>query len=368
MTYIVQFQINIFGLMILFILYLFIRMAKIETFGKRLIKYIVLTTAIAIIVEPLTWIFDGMTFPGAFLGEYSTNVVLFMMGPIIGGLLIAYVDFRIFKDPKRIYKYVYYQQASIGTFILLVVNIFYPIYFSINPDTNSYSSGAYKEAHYIVLFALYLYLLFLVIKNIRKMIAYEALIYFLCFLIPILGMFAQLIDEKLHFSWTSIVLGILVVYIFLETSPSEEDFLTQIHNRRSYETYLVHLIQNNINFGIIIFDLNSFKEINDQYGHNKGDETLVAFAKTLKGVFNEIGFVARLGGDEFSVIVVQEMDNIEFFIQEMEDQISKHHDAIIQKLSFSYGYEVYVENMTLDDLYIAADEKMYKYKKALKEA
>jgi diguanylate cyclase (GGDEF)-like protein len=368
MNYLVQFQINIFGLMILYVLYLFIRLTKIQTFSKRLIKFIAFATATAIIVEPLTWIFDGMTFQGAYFLEYITNVVLFLMGPIIGGLLLSYVDFRIFKDPKRIYRYLYYQQASVGTLIALVINVFYPIYFRINPETNSYSSGDLKMLHYLVLASIYLYMLYFVLKNIRKMISYEALIYFLCFLIPILGMIVQLFDSKLHFSWTSIVLGLLVIYIFLETSPTEEDFLTRLYNRRSHETYLTHLMQSNMNFGIIIFDLNSFKEINDHYGHNKGDEILIVFAQILKKVFQKIGFVARLGGDEFSVIVIQDLSNIEFFIHEISEQLSKYQDPVIKRLTFSFGYEQYIDGMTMDDLYIAADKKMYKNKKAVKDA
>jgi len=367
MDYIVQFQINIFGLMILFVLYLFIRLTKVQTYSKKLIKLIVMATAIAIVVEPLTWIFDGMTFWGAYFLEYATNVVLFLMGPIIGGLLISYVDFRIFQSPQRIFRRLYYQHVSIATFGVLIINFFYPIYFRVDPVTNGYSSGDFKSFHYLALAGIYLFMLYIIIKNIRKLLFYEALIYFLCFLIPILGMFIQTFDSKLYFSWTSIVLGLLVIYIFLETNPSDEDFLTKIYNRRSYEMYLNHLCQSNKNFGIVIFDLNAFKEINDFHGHNKGDETLVAFADIIKRVFLNIGFAARLGGDEFSVIITKEMAEIEFFIHEIAKQLSHHDDPVIKGLSFSYGYERYQEGMTLDELYIAADNKMYINKKDVKD-
>lgn len=97
MEYLVQFQINVFGLLILLVLFLFVSRSKIKTFAKDLVIKLIFTTSIAVIIEPLTWIFDGMQFNGAYFLEHSTNFILFLMGPIIGGLLLSYVDFEFFK-------------------------------------------------------------------------------------------------------------------------------------------------------------------------------------------------------------------------------------------------------------------------------
>ena len=141
-NYWVQFQINIFALMILFALAIIVKeKSKVENYSKKLLKWIMLATAIAIVVEPLTWIFDGKLFFGAYFLEYSTNVILFMMGPILGGLMLCYVDYAIFRASERIIKRHYYMQLSFVTLIILAINVFYPFYFSINKTTNNFSSG-----------------------------------------------------------------------------------------------------------------------------------------------------------------------------------------------------------------------------------
>lgn len=364
MKYLIQFQINVFALVILLILYIFMRQSRIKTFGKRLINLSLMTTAIAIIDEPLTWIFDGMHFEGAYFLEYSTNFLLFLIGPVIGGLLMSYVDFRLFHDRKRIYNRLLYQHASILTLVILVANIFVPIYFSIAVGTNSYSSGPFKIFHYGVLGLLYGYFFLFVTMNNKRISRGETLIYLIFFFIPIAGMLMQLVDSRLHFSWTSIAMGLLVIYVFLESTPSDEDYLTKLYNRNSFDSYLQHLIQGNISFGLMVFDLNHFKEINDRYGHKAGDETLVYFAKALKQVFSHEGLAFRLGGDEFAVI--SEIDGIDDRVKIVRQLLQQQVNPLINELRFSFGYTRCEQGMTADELSSIADAKMYAQKKEMK--
>ena len=67
---------------------------------------------------------------------------------------------------------------------------------------------------------------------------------------------------------------------------SEKDPLTDTYNRRTVEQYFQKILQarkkENQKLGIIMIDLNKFKEINDTYGHHTGDELLSHFAVMLK--------------------------------------------------------------------------------------
>ncbi|WP_112182056.1 MULTISPECIES: GGDEF domain-containing protein [Paraliobacillus] len=364
MQYLVQFQINIFAIMILMVIFLIIKMkSKVKSFGKKLLKVIIIASAVAIVIEPLTWIFDGMQFFGSFLLEYSTNFLLFMMGPILGGLMLSYVDYHVFKAPKRISKRIFYQGISIITFIVLMINIFHPIYFEVDPVTNGFSSGDYKWIHYLVLAGLYIYMFLFVIINRKRIKFYVINIFLVFFMLPIVGMVVQLFDSRLYFSWTSIVLGILVAYVFLETTSSEEDYLTKLYNRKSYENYVEHLIEADKYFSVILIDLDDFKNINDQYGHNKGDQVIVAFAQILQRVFNNNSLVSRLGGDEF-IVVIEKMDvEVIQFISSIDLLLKKHEDEFINRLSFSYGYQEYSKTMNADELFTIVDKKMYKDKK-----
>lgn len=365
--YLVQFQINLFALAILLSLFLFIRTSKLRTFTNRLIRWIIFATGCSIILEPLTWIFDRMTFPGAFFLEYSTNFLLFLIGPVIAGLLLSYVDYRIINDAARIRQRLFYQQGSIVTLAILLYNLYNPIYFRVNPETNGFSSGPLKELHYVLLGFSYLVMLYFLIRHWKKISLKEVLIYALCFLTPILGMVVQLFDSKLHFSWTSIVIGLFMVYLFLETMPSDEDYLTKLFNRRSYETELTYLVNNKKPFGILIFDLNDFKEINDIHGHHKGDEVLIHFANALGYVYSKDGLASRLGGDEFAVILRGTQHQVETSINKVKSYIRRSEDPVLKSLTFSYGYEKFYMDMSVDSLYKQADQKMYLQKKALKK-
>ncbi len=367
MDYLVQFQINIFALFILFSLYLFVRLSTVRTFSNRLFRVIIVTTAVSIVMEPLTWIFDKMLFRGAYFLEYSTNFILFLIGPVIGGLLLSYMDYRTYRNPRRVRQKFYYQQASLLTFFLLVINIFNPIYFAVNPVTNSFRSGDYKNLHYIILAGFYFYMFYFIVKNRKRTTLQESRIFLICFIAPIIGMVVQLFESKLHFSWTSIVVGLLIVYIFLEMTPSEEDYLTKLYNRKNYESQLTYFTQIRKPFGVAIFDLNYFKEINDKYGHQKGDEVLIAFGQGLKKTFDKYGLVSRLGGDEFAVIIDGQYDNIDFIIKELSGVLEAHQDFVISNLEFSFGYQKHEEWISLDELYNLADHKMYAHKQHIKK-
>ena len=148
MAYLVQFQINLFALVILVILYAMIRFRlRVKSYGKLLLRWIMVLTAMAVILEPLTWIFDGMLFPFSYFLEYSTNVLLFLVGPALGGMLLSYVDYHVFHDPKRLTKRGYYQHLSVFTAIILLINYFYPVYFQIDPIRNTFTSGVFKDVH-----------------------------------------------------------------------------------------------------------------------------------------------------------------------------------------------------------------------------
>jgi diguanylate cyclase (GGDEF)-like protein len=365
MRYFIQFQINIFALAILVVLLLFMHSMHIRTFGGVIIRWVLFATAIAIIDEPMTWIFDRAQFPGAFLLEYGTNVLLFMIGPVIGGLLMSYVDYRVFLDAQRIRRQWYYQGATLLTAGILVVNVWFPIYFSVNPQTNGYNSGPLKLLHYGVLASLYAYMLFVILRNRRRTSGKEIVLYSVFFFIPILGMLSQLIDSRIHFSWTSIVLAVLVMYVFLETVPSHVDYLTSLYNRRSFDTHLHNLVQDGKPFALLMFDLNSFKEINDRYGHKAGDEVLVGFASALRETFSSDGVAARLGGDEFAAFL--HTPDGEARIAQLQNILARSKHSRIRNLSFSYGSVEYESGMTADVLYTRADASMYTCKRAMKQ-
>ena len=84
------------------------------------------------------------------------------------------------------------------------------------------------------------------------------------------------------------------------------DYLTQLPNRRflemSIRTALTEFEVHKDPFGVLLIDLDSFKTINDSFGHSCGDRALQEVAKTLTGSLRPTDIVGRWGGDEFLAI------------------------------------------------------------------
>ena len=85
------------------------------------------------------------------------------------------------------------------------------------------------------------------------------------------------------------------------------DQLTELPNRRYIDTYLEHQLSDfrelGIPFGVLMMDLDFFKRINDEYGHNAGDAVLKMISKTLQSALRKNDFVGRWGGEEFIAIL-----------------------------------------------------------------
>lgn len=88
---------------------------------------------------------------------------------------------------------------------------------------------------------------------------------------------------------------------------ADHDPLTGVWNRRRFEAELTAIVQRiatepTPRGGLMILDIDHFKEVNDTAGHDAGDRLLVAIAANLRRVIDDIGAISRLGGDEFAVM------------------------------------------------------------------
>jgi len=85
------------------------------------------------------------------------------------------------------------------------------------------------------------------------------------------------------------------------------DSLTGLYNRRYFEVHFEKLLEKNASsrksLGILMMDIDHFKNVNDTYGHGVGDEILKEFAKRIQDSLRGFDMVARLGGEEFVVLL-----------------------------------------------------------------
>ena len=145
------------------------------------------------------------------------------------------------------------------------------------------------------------------------------------------------------------------------------DYLTNTHNRVSFYRKVDDLLSNeNQKISIFLLDLDGFKDINDLYGHDVGDEVLVEVAKRIKDVIQPLGIVSRTGGDEFLIcfpltdlqqlksIAAKIIDHIAFPIVVEAHQVS---------VSISIGISIHPnDGHTVKALVKKADMAMYQAK------
>ena len=132
------------------------------------------------------------------------------------------------------------------------------------------------------------------------------------------------------------------------SAQARVDHLSQVYNRRSFEEKQKELIKT-LNEGwshsLLIMDIDNFKQINDTFGHEAGDQMIVAFARALRDNLRSSDFIARLGGDEFCVVFpFTPLDKA----QELADRLRAAMPATVEllpgvthKLSWSGGLSEY---------------------------
>jgi polar amino acid transport system substrate-binding protein len=116
-------------------------------------------------------------------------------------------------------------------------------------------------------------------------------------------------------------------------------------------------------FGIIFFDIDFMKTINDKYGHEKGDEVLHKVAKTVRKYLRKEDMLGRWGGDEFLIVLPDaKEDELAKLAKRLEMITSNIEVAKDFTVSCSFGYAAYCKGDTEQSLFKRADKRLYKVK------
>lgn len=149
---------------------------------------------------------------------------------------------------------------------------------------------------------------------------------------------------------------------------SEMDMLTEIYNRRKTESLIknefARVKRNHMLFSVVLFDLNSFKTINDTYGHDKGDMVLNAFAKAVQERIRSTDIIGRWGGDEFVMLCPDtKSEDVRKLIEQIKIDACPKVKKIAKEVSVSYGVSTYEEADThYNQVIKRADIDMYQMK------
>lgn len=150
---------------------------------------------------------------------------------------------------------------------------------------------------------------------------------------------------------------------------SMTDELTGHLNRRGFlhftQKHMEIANRSKMKFSLLYLDLNDLKAINDEFGHDEGDQALISFASLLKTTFRSSDVIARMGGDEFVVLITESrgietektvMDNLQNNLRKYNEEAERSY-----KLSVSTGMAHYDPQhpCSLEELLSSADKLMY---------
>lgn len=145
---------------------------------------------------------------------------------------------------------------------------------------------------------------------------------------------------------------------------ASHDVLTGLYNRLGYDFFISETDLSSVH--LLMMDVDNFKPINDNYGHEIGDRVLIKIAETLKKNFRSDDCVCRLGGDEFVVIMVHSdpdhRDLIRSKIDKINNELADTSDGL-PSTSVSVGITYGGEADDAVELLKVADHAMYELKR-----
>jgi len=331
---------------------------------------LVLFNMVLIMIDLSTWIVDGL--PGAFgnIAAHATNFMLFASEPLGLALWILYANYLVYHDETRTTNLKKYLVIPLILNLLLSILSLSTGWFFTVDQFNFYHRGDFYWIHLLLCVILLLFPFLFIFKN-RKKIPKKHFLSLLFFIIPIsVGTTLQVLFYGVTYVWSGMMLSLLIVYLTIQDRESSTDFLTEVNNRKQLD----HFIKNKINscrkqepFSIILIDLDHFKEINDHYGHDVGDEALQDAVKVLRKCSRQQDFLARYGGDEFLIVMdIKTPQLLEDTIQRIKDCFADFNNQNHKPytLSFSSGYYLYEyrSQMSADQLLKHLDKLMYRDK------
>jgi diguanylate cyclase (GGDEF)-like protein len=214
----------------------------------------------------------------------------------------------------------------------------------------------------------------------NAILALISVAFFAVFYWPSDPMFPSDVEQKrssmaLVFINCAILLSVVAKLFSIDTQRAHRhlaeqariDPLTNILNRRELERQLDTQCESVLSMAVMLFDIDKFKQINDQYGHHTGDDALKHVVACVKQQLPEEAMFARFGGDEFCILWAncqrqhaQDLANI--IVQQVAEKPCSVNDQQLA-ISISMGIAFETQRKDLSRLLIDADNAMYAAKR-----
>ena len=245
-------------------------------------------------------------FFGRYFNNGSTNLrgvhglikaVEFTIAPIIP---ISYVKIVENRDVVKLVK-LFSGGLIVFNAICEFISVFIPFVFYINGN-NVYLHGNFYGIYVVMYLSGIALFIVELLRYTQKYQSRNAITLLAIVVFLLAGFSIRLIESSIYSDWLIVAITYLLFIIYYSDLILKVDALTKLLNRKSYENRLKKL---DYPTAIILLDANSFKIINDTYGHQCGDIILEVIAKTIISAYGKYAYCYRIGGDEFCVILKQ---------------------------------------------------------------
>jgi diguanylate cyclase len=151
------------------------------------------------------------------------------------------------------------------------------------------------------------------------------------------------------------------------TILASTDSLTAVLNHGAFrlivDGYLDKVATAQLGGALLVVDVDHFKKINDNFGHDRGDVALKIIAKSIKDAVREVDLVGRIGGEEFGVFLpgsgVADAVKVAERIRGAVAVADFRPEGSVQPLSVSVGGAIFATHVAFADLFHAADQRLY---------
>lgn len=145
---------------------------------------------------------------------------------------------------------------------------------------------------------------------------------------------------------------------------SIRDHLTGIYNRKMFDEILSleikNAVRNKTDFSLIIFDIDHFKNINDNFGHEIGDKVLIKLSLLVQGTLRDSDILARWGGEEFIILMPKaNIENSKKKAEKIRKVIESYEFDAVNHITCSFGVTQYRDGDDSSSLFNGADEALY---------
>ena len=277
-----------------------------------------------------------------------------------------------------------YQLTKIGRFLVMLPSFFSNLFVLMTPwngwifgfsSENIYHRGPLVhltfliDAVYLIVCSVILLREYMNPNAIRRRSEYLSLLF--TPLPMLIGNILQAVFYGFSIVWIASAVSLMVLYAEYQNQQSSRDALTGLYNRRQTDAQLVWELSKQRPEGdylvVSMIDIDSFKKINDTYGHLKGDEALMCVANILMENFRKTDFIGRYGGDEFLMIGhIKHKSDAKIIFQRLKTALDKtnYSGDYPYNLSASIGFVICTpqEHPTTDEVLSEADQKMYEVK------